>query len=85
MSFEGIILEYRAGVHFSSGALWRAGDALRYTMSASIGKKQGKSVWGQSKAPLCGVAKVCELSTGSAWALEIGGHGRWLAAQTYMV
>lgn len=51
VSFEGIILKDRAGVCFSSGALWGAGNAQRCSMSVSAGERQGVSR--DSPSPHC--------------------------------
>ena len=63
-----------------------AGGLVMYREALCHPLKVGnrESIWGPSKSPLSGVAKLHELSMGSAWTQKVGGHRGWLAAQTYM-
>lgn len=84
VTLEEMTLKDRAGVYFSSGALWRVSNVQRYSVSARTGEKQGKGVRRQFKPPLWCVTKVCEHSMGLAGALEVGKHRSCLATQIYV-
>lgn len=73
VALEGITLKDRAAVCFSSAALWRVSNAQRYSTSARTGRDR-RGCLGTAQVPICGVAKVCEHSMGSAGALEVGKH-----------